>query len=142
MGGVSISVKNNLARHVVKTSESNKNDEYIITRFDQFQPPLNLMSIYGEQECRTSKDEIENNWQNLLREINKIENRNENLIIIGDLNKAVGNDYLGVKDSNEKISQGGKHIRALVKDRNFVIVNNTNKCKGCLLYTSPSPRDS
>ena len=49
-------------------------------------PPLNIFAIYGETESRTNKQEAEEKWQNKIEELNKIENRNENVIIIGDLN--------------------------------------------------------
>ena len=56
--------------------------------------------------------------------------RNESTLIIGDLNKAVGNDHPEITESHGKITRGGNYIRELIQSENYVIVNNTNMCKG------------
>ena len=91
---------------------------------------MNIINIYGESESRTSKQESESKWQEVVDEIKKIEQRNESILIIGDLNKAVGNDHLGVRGSHGKITRGGNYIRELIESENYVIVNNTNACEG------------
>ena len=46
-------------------------------------------------------------------EINRIEQRNELLLLIEDMNKHVGNDELGVVGNHSKISSGGELIRGI-----------------------------
>ena len=46
-----------------------------------------------------------------LKEIKKIEHINELVLIIGDMNKHIGCDDLGVKGSHPKISFGGELLR-------------------------------
>ena len=106
MGGVSISVSEEEAKYCTKSSEGPEGDEYLITHHNQFNPPINVFAIYGETEARTTKQEAEQKWQNKLEEIIKIENRKENLIIIGDLNKSVGNDELGSIETSANTSIG------------------------------------
>ena len=65
-------------------------DEFIITRSDQFCVPINVINLYGEQESRTSNDEVENRWNRIVNEVKVIERRGENTILIGDMNKHVG----------------------------------------------------
>ena len=117
MGGVSISVKDSEAKSTLKVGEGKDKNEYLITRHNQFSPPINVFTVYGETESRTSNDEAEEKWGNILTEIGKIEGRKENMILVGDMNKHIGDDELGVPSNHAKIS------------------------RGCLLYTSPSPRD-
>ena len=62
MGEVSISVKNAEYKDTVKIKEGQGDDEYIIPRHSQFQTPINLISVYGEQESRCSNDDIEERW--------------------------------------------------------------------------------
>ena len=69
-----------------------------------------MINVYGEQECRASKSEVEERWGRILSEIYKIEARNEAVLMIGDLNKHVGNDELGILNNHEKISHGGELI--------------------------------
>ena len=51
-------------------------------------------------------------------------------ILIGDLNKHVGNDEKGVEGNLEKISFGGQFIRDLVDSGDYLIMNNSDKCVG------------
>ena len=50
MGGVSFSGKSCEYKDTVKIKEGQDNDEYLITRHSQFQTPINIISLYGEQE--------------------------------------------------------------------------------------------
>ena len=54
MGGVATVVSNHLRSHTAKVAEGREGDEYIITRFDQVHPPLNIVNIQGQSnQCRT-----------------------------------------------------------------------------------------
>ena len=55
--------------------------------------------------------EVEESWGRILSEVNKIEQRKEMVLIVGDLNKHIGNDELGVKDNHAKISHDREFIR-------------------------------
>ena len=130
MGGVSISVKNDDAKFCSKSSEGKDNDEYLITHHNQFIPPLNIFAIYGETESRTNFQDAKDKWLNKLEELNKIENRNENVIFIGDFNKSIGNDDLGVVGGHDKISRGGHFVRDLLDTGKYVLANNSDKREG------------
>ena len=60
---------------------------------------------------------------------NKAE-RGEELILVGDLNKAVGNDEFGVEGNHPKISFGGSLVRSLISSGQYILINNTKKCTG------------
>ena len=96
MGGVSTLAMIKDKDKFTKICEGNQKDEFLITRHTNFLKPLNVMNIYGEQESRCSKVEVAERWERILAEIMKITRRNELLLIIGDLNKHIGNDELGV----------------------------------------------
>ena len=51
--------------------------EFIITRHAQFSSPINVMNIYGMQEGRNTNVEIEDRWNVILENIDKIEKANE-----------------------------------------------------------------
>ena len=51
-------------------------------------------------------------------------------MIIGDLNKAIGNKEHGVEGNHEKVSFGGKLVHKLLETDEYILVNNTDKCKG------------
>ena len=108
----------------MKVAEGKEGDEYIITRFDNTVPAINLINIYGEQEGRSSVDEIEKSWLRLKSDIEEIESRREAVMIMGDMNRAIGNDDLGIKDNKEKISKGGQLIRDLIKEKSYTILKN------------------
>ena len=66
MGGVSISTKKTEAQHVVKVKEGENDDEFILVRNEKYQPAINVLSIYGEQENRTSKVIVTEKWGRIL----------------------------------------------------------------------------
>ena len=114
----------------MKIKEGEGNDEYLIVRNDKFEPPLNIISFYGENECRASHSQLFDSWQRLLCDIKKIELRNENLIIASDMNRKVGNDQLGIKGNTNEISYGGSLVRSLISTGKYVFANNSDKRVG------------
>ena len=113
------------APNTVKVAEGKEDtDEYIIVRLDHVVPAVNLVNIYGSQECRTSNDDILDGWSRLVKDIEEITSRGEAFLIMGDLNRAVGSDELGAHGNHDRVSYGGKLVRELVKEKNCVILNN------------------
>ena len=103
--------------------------------------PINICNIYGEQEGRNPRNEIEERWSKICEQLKIIEDRNEEAIVIGDMNKLVGNGPLGVKNNNAKVTYGGKLIQQLLKDGKYLLVNNSEKCIGGP-FTKVDPSDS
>ena len=65
-----------------------------------------------------------------MNEIFKIEMRGEMLLLIGDLNKHVGNDELGIVGNHAKISFGGELLRGFLSDGRYICLNNSVKASG------------
>ena len=84
-GGIATCVKKKDSMHTLKVFEGEDNDEVIITRHGQFEIPINVINIYGSQECRTSREKILESWGNVLQEVAKIESKDEFICIIGDI---------------------------------------------------------
>ena len=76
MGGISTSIKNQDAMHTLKVKEGSDDDEFLITRHSQFVTPINVFNIYGEQEGRTDKDNIQNRWNRIMSQVVKKEAKN------------------------------------------------------------------
>ena len=130
MGGVSLSIPNENRQSFMKICEGEDTDEYLIIRNDEYKPPLNIVSMYGECESRYSNDDILERWQRFLRELREIEERGENLIIASDMNRKVGNDDLGIKGNSEEVSHGGLLVRELIASGNYFFANNTDLVEG------------
>ena len=130
MGGVATCVRNDEKVHALKTDEGEDKDEFIVTRHSQFYPAVNVVNIYGEIESRNSRSDIEARWNRIMEIVSRIKSRNEWVLIIADLNKAVGNKSNGVDGNHEKVSFGGKLVHKLLETEDYVLVNNTEKCKG------------
>ena len=88
---------------------------------------MNIVNIYGKQEGRSTNENIEKSWLHLYDDIKIIEDRGKNVMIVGDLNRAVGNDEWGIIGNNRKVSKGGKFLRELIKTGDFTILNNLDK---------------
>ena len=85
------------------------------------------MNIYGETESRSSNVEIKERWERILAEIAKIEMKGEVVIVIGDLNKQVGDIIEG---NTMKMSFGGSLIRDMLDTGSYILVNATSKVVG------------
>ena len=130
MGGISTSMKDDEKCDVIKTFEGENKDEILITRHSQFSPPISIINIYGEIEGRSKNEEIEERWNRYLEKIAEIESKDENIILIGDLNKSIGNGEYGVNKNKSKVTFGGKLVHQLLARGKYILVNNTLKCKG------------
>ena len=130
MGGISTSVIDEEKQYVVKTAEGSDSDEFMITRHANFHNPVNVIVIYGEQESKVKDLDIENRWRRIYDEIVKIEIRKEACIIVGDMNKHIGNDELGVRNNHPKITFGGELVRSLLAEGDFICLNNHPNATG------------
>ena len=127
MGGISTSVANKDTMHTLKVKEGAEDDEFLITRHSQFVVPVNIVNVYGEQEGRSSKDDIQNRWNRIMIEIVKIESKNEVVVLLGDLNKHVGDIIEG---NHAKVTFGGNLIRNMLKTEKYYLVNSSPKVEG------------
>ena len=141
MGGISTAVSDDLKPFAVKVKEGEEEDEFLITRLEQVTPPINIVNIYGEIESRCKKEEILERFERIKKETDRIRRDKEGCVIIGDINKAVGADNLGVKGNKPKISYGGKLIRNLVENGEFFLANNTPEAEGGP-FTREEPADA
>ena len=126
-GGIATSIKTKHADYAFKISEG-KDVEYIVTRHGQFQPPINVINYYGSQESRQKIEEINHNWECILKEIIEIENKREGQVLIKDANYHIGSSH--VKENHPKTSVGGKHLIDLVSSGEYILVNSLDICKG------------
>ena len=127
-GGIATCVKSNEALHTLKAFEGTHDNEILITRHSQFNTPINVVNIYGEVESRFSNDKIQDKWRVVLEELRNIESKGEFVVIIGDLNKHVGDMIEG--NANDRISFGGQLVKDLIDTEKYVLVNATDKCIG------------
>ena len=131
MGGVSTSFQNYLRQYVVKVSDNAEVDEYLVTRLENVVPVLNILNIYGQIEARAGgPDKILESWGRIKKELSMIEARGEAVLILGDLNRAVGNDNLGVAGNSSDLSYGGKLVRDLLATEEYVMFNNLALVEG------------
>ena len=110
MGGVATLVDKKSSAQSIKISEGANGNEYIITRHSQFSKPVNIINIYGDTESRTAVETIDRKWDEIMKEVCKIEMRDESVMIIGDLNKHVKTE------TNNKTNHGGKLIEEFLKN--------------------------
>ena len=111
--GVATSVDQQYADSALGAGEGAKEEEYVITRLECFNPALNVVNCYGEQrKCTQPEARLR-----LKQELEAIRARKEFCLIGGDLNKLVGNDELGVPGNDQHTSPGGKLLRTLLATR-------------------------
>ena len=59
-----------------------------------------------------------------MQELSLIQSRGEMCLLMGDLNKHIGADRLGVRGNHERITYGGQLVRELLGTEEYVLVNN------------------
>ena len=130
MGGVATMVKNHLKSHTIKVKEGEDNDEFLITRLDHTNPPINIINIYGGIEERMDNQDILETWGRIKVEIDNIKDRHEYCLLIGDFNRAIGAGMLGIKENKPKESYGGKLVLELLETGEYILGNSTDKVEG------------
>ena len=113
MVGVSTSVRKELEEYVMMAGEGKEEDEYQVTRLDCYNPPLTIMNNYGEQE-KVGRKEQEPRWGRMRKELEGARRRGDMCLLVGDQNKHVGADHLGVEGNLAKVSRGGQLVRGLL----------------------------
>ena len=129
-GGISTSVAAHLKQYATLVSQNNQHDEYMITRLEHVKPALNIVHIYGQNEGRSGPEKVLKGWTEILKELSSIEERNEVALLVGDMNRAIGNDELGVRGNSRKVSYGGQLVRDLVSAGDYVLLNNLELTRG------------
>ena len=107
-------VANSIKCYATKIAENNNLEEYTIVRLEHVKPALNIMHIYGRIESRTRAESVLEGWTQILQELTRIEARQEAVLIVGDMNRAVGSGKEGVKGNTSQVSNGGSMIRDLI----------------------------
>ena len=125
-GGISTSVQDDWKEHAVLVGEGEGDDEFHCIRLSNFSPPVTIVNNYGEIEGRNAK-EVVARWARLKEEMDTINGRGEHCLLIGDLNKHVGNGELGVKDNHDYVSAGGRLMRDMVESGNWFLVNSMSE---------------
>ena len=65
MGGVATCIANKEVANTVSMKYGEGDNEFIITRHNQFCIPINIINVYGEQESRAGKEDVENRWNRM-----------------------------------------------------------------------------
>ena len=94
------------------------NAEYIVTHHGQFKPALNIMNNYGAQESKQTIEDIKSDWEEIVDEITKIKAKRESTLVIGDINRHIGNEL--VKDNHGKVTPAGKLLLEFIDNIDFI----------------------
>ena len=122
-GGICSAVVGSLKEQTVRVVEGGEEDEWQAVRLNHIRPAITIINVYGEQEGRSSKDEVRAKWGRLLKVLEEARLRGDHCLLVGDMNKQVGNDHLGVPGNHPEVTPGGQLIRDLVESGNWVLVN-------------------
>ena len=68
MGGIATLVKESESGHALKTSVGSNDNEFLVVRLSQFHVPINVITIYGQQESCSTVDDVERRWEEIMRE--------------------------------------------------------------------------
>ena len=126
-------VDDSLRQQCVRVNDNSEGDEFLIIRLEHVSPPLNVINLYGMQEGKEGEEgkrKVLESWVRLQKELLLIEARNEAVAVLGDFNRAVGSDDLGVPGNKDGVSHGGGMIRDLLREGEYVLVNRLSLAVG------------
>ena len=92
-------------------TEGEKNYIFLLIRLGHVEPALNVLNVNGGIETIMTKQEVTENWVRLKKEITNIKERDEGLVLIGDMNRAIINI---VEGNHPTVLHGGSLIRELL----------------------------
>ena len=92
--------------------------------------------VYGLIETRVDIKVIEDWYFELEKQYSTVQD--QNVIIIGDINAHVGNDYLGITGNHEGMNKSGERARSFMERRDLTLINNTSICNGKWTREDPS----
>ena len=61
-------------------------------------------------------------WNRLSQDLKAIENRGESTLLIGDLNRAIGDGEWGVEGNKTHVTFGGQLVRDLLASKKYVLL--------------------
>ena len=124
-GGICSAVSNRIKQHAVCVAEGGEDDEWLALRYDHLSPALTVVNCYGEQEGagESNKQKVVARWGRLLKVLEAARLRGDHVLLVGDLNKHVGCDQLGVPGNKAEVSTGGRLVRDLVEGGNWRLLN-------------------
>ena len=122
-GGICTAVHSSLKEQTVCVAEGEEEDEWLTVRLTHISPPLTLVNCYREQEGSSNRQQVVDRWGRLLQVLEAGRARGDHVLLLGDLNKHIGNGHLGVQGNTGEISTGGRLIRDLVNSGDWRLIN-------------------
>ena len=127
-GGVLTAVKENLKNIVICTHEYRNNHcEMHWLLLNNGQTRMRLGAIYMPQESKTSLTTLKEIYREIEDQINIAKEKQECLLMLGDLNCKVGNL---IPNNSETITKGGRLLIKLITKYDLKIVNSDRICDG------------
>ena len=120
-GGIGFLILKDIEKYVsIHKVEEGENEKMWIQYKQKKNKDLYLGLYYGKQESRTPKETIEDELNQIGRDIMNIKQNDGEVLLMGDFN---------IKLIDER-SRDSDALRQLVDDLNMVIINETEKCEG------------
>ena len=126
-GGVLIGMQKRLKNISVVVEKNQEIEESLWIVMDNTKTALRIGAIYAPQESRTSTEDYEKMYENLSKQILIAKQKDQKVLMMGDLNCKVGDRIEG---NTTEISKSGKNLLQLIKSNRLKILNETEKCEG------------
>ena len=126
-GGVLIGVKIEL-KNVCTIVEKKKDiEESIWVLINNSRIQLRIGCIYAPQESRTSKEVLEKMYDSIQEQIEIAKERQQNVLMVGDLNCKVGDV---IQNNKTEITKGGRLLLKMVKENKMILLNASDRSEG------------
>ena len=132
---VGILLRNKIAtKKVIKIYEPNETINMIGIRFEIINNNMRIYTAHLKQPSTSSKEEISNQFDEIVKQVKEANRCNEGILAIMDFNIHVGNE---IKNCKDKQDVGGKEVIKIIKNEGLILLNNTDICKGVVTRIDP-----
>ena len=133
-GGVLLAVREELVKVTTEVARVNDTEEALwITTGTKTVYRIGVVCIpKGDQE---TKEHLKQCYEIMGEEIDKAEQKDQRVIMMGDFNYKIGKEIEGNKQETTK---GGRMLLQMVKEKELQLVNKNSKCKGTWTRTEIS----
>ena len=130
-GGVGYFIKNSIKNSCTVESDNNTTTEILWIKLKlKGQENLFIGVLYGKQESKHCRKELEEGYEVIERSVYSYTKTNNKIILVGDFNGKIGNDENGITNGDTYITANGRRVRSMVRTLNMVILNKHAKCEG------------
>ena len=127
MGGVAVIVNDKFKNYSVKTKSGGGGNEFLVIRFNCFEPKMAVVAMYGAQKSEGAAT-IHTNIHEIFFEIKECQAAGYSVVLVGDTNLQLGREL--ISDNDICVTKAGSLFNDYIKECGMKFANNMSENPG------------